>query len=103
MILLDKKTQKPVSAFFYLDFLNRKAYNIDKIYYDVYYIKKISYEHLRKKIRGGRVDSHGDHRIAMTLAIAALIAEGPVTIEGAECVAKSFPDFFERLDALRIR
>lgn len=55
------------------------------------------------KIRGGRVDSHGDHRIAMTLAIAALIAEGPVTIEGAECVAKSFPDFFERLDALRIR
>ena len=55
------------------------------------------------KIRGGRVDSHGDHRIAMALAIAALIAEGPVTIEGAECVAKSFPDFFERLDALRIR
>lgn len=55
------------------------------------------------KILSGTVESHSDHRIAMALAIAGLAAEGPVTIEGAECVAKSFPDFFERLDALRIR
>ncbi len=52
-------------------------------------------------IRGGRVEAHDDHRIAMALAVAALIAEAPVTIAGAECVSKSYPDFFERLAALR--
>lgn len=54
-------------------------------------------------IRGGRIDSHGDHRIAMSLAVAALRAEGEVTIERAECVAKSFPDFFEVFDRLKIK
>ncbi|MCM1352671.1 MAG: 3-phosphoshikimate 1-carboxyvinyltransferase, partial [Alistipes senegalensis] len=53
-------------------------------------------------IRGGRVDSHGDHRMAMLLAVAALRADGPVVIDGAECVAKSFPDFFEVLDRMKI-
>lgn len=52
-------------------------------------------------IRGGRVASHGDHRMAMSLAVAALRAEDEVTIEGAECVAKSYPGFFEALDTLR--
>lgn len=52
-------------------------------------------------IRGGAVRSHDDHRIAMSLAVAALAAEAPVTIAGAACVSKSFPDFFETLDALR--
>lgn len=59
------------------------------------------------RIRGGsvhaaRVRSHGDHRMAMSLAAAALRADGPVVIEGAECVAKSYPDFFEDLDKIRI-
>lgn len=54
------------------------------------------------RIRGGAVrpavvSSHGDHRMAMSLAVAALRADGPVTIEGAECVAKSYPDFFRDL------
>ncbi|MDE7069497.1 MAG: 3-phosphoshikimate 1-carboxyvinyltransferase [Alistipes sp.] len=52
-------------------------------------------------IRGGLTRSHDDHRIAMSLAVAALAAEAPVTIAGAGCVSKSFPDFFETLDALR--
>lgn len=52
-------------------------------------------------IRGGRVDSHSDHRIAMSLAVAALRAEGEVRLDGAECVAKSFPDFFEVLDRMK--
>ena len=52
-------------------------------------------------IRGGRVASHGDHRMAMSLAVAALRADGEVTIEGAECVAKSYPDFFEAFGRLR--
>lgn len=41
------------------------------------------------------IDANGDHRIAMAAAIAATIADGPVTILGAECVAKSYPDFWE--------
>ncbi|MDX1409524.1 MAG: hypothetical protein R3330_15360, partial [Saprospiraceae bacterium] len=50
----------------------------------------------------GTVRSHGDHRIAMALATAALGAAGPVTIRDADCVAKSFPDFFERLTDLGV-
>ncbi len=44
-------------------------------------------------LRGTRVDSHGDHRIAMALAVAALCAEGDTVISGWECVNISFPDF----------
>ena len=51
-------------------------------------------------IRAGRVNSHGDHRIAMALAVAGLAAEGPVAIDGAECVRKSYPGFFEVLRTL---
>lgn len=41
------------------------------------------------------IDSVGDHRIAMAAAIAATAANGPVTILGAQCVAKSYPSFWE--------
>ena len=41
------------------------------------------------------IDSVGDHRIAMAAAIAATVADGPITILGAECVAKSYPHFWE--------
>lgn len=41
------------------------------------------------------IDSAGDHRIAMAAAIAATVASGPVTILGAECVAKSYPAFWD--------
>lgn len=53
------------------------------------------------RIRSARVSSHGDHRMAMSLAVAALRSDGAVTIEGAECVAKSYPEFFEDLEKLR--
>jgi 3-phosphoshikimate 1-carboxyvinyltransferase len=53
------------------------------------------------KLRGAKVDPHGDHRIAMALAVAALGAEGNSTILDAECVAVSFPEFFSTLDRLR--
>ncbi|NLG26128.1 MAG: 3-phosphoshikimate 1-carboxyvinyltransferase [Clostridiales bacterium] len=52
------------------------------------------------RLRGGRVRSHGDHRIAMALAIAAAYADGPVEIDGAEAVAKSYPGFFEDFNKL---
>ncbi|MBC7236217.1 MAG: 3-phosphoshikimate 1-carboxyvinyltransferase [Chloroflexi bacterium] len=48
-------------------------------------------------LRGARVSSHGDHRLAMTLAIAGLIAQGETLIEDADCIADSFPGFEERL------
>ncbi len=41
------------------------------------------------------IDAVGDHRIAMSAAIAATIADGPITILGAECVAKSYPAFWQ--------
>jgi 3-phosphoshikimate 1-carboxyvinyltransferase len=44
-------------------------------------------------LRGGRVDSAGDHRIAMAFAMAALRATGPVEIDDCANVATSFPDF----------
>ena len=44
---------------------------------------------------GGEVSAHNDHRIAMSLAIAATRANGTVTIDNAECVKKSYPHFWE--------
>jgi 3-phosphoshikimate 1-carboxyvinyltransferase len=50
--------------------------------------------------RGGVADAHDDHRIAMALAIAALGAQGPSHITGAEAVAISYPGFFDTLGRL---
>ena len=46
-------------------------------------------------LRGGIVDAHNDHRIAMAAAIAATVCKEDVTILGAECVKKSYPKFWE--------
>ncbi len=46
------------------------------------------------RLKGATVDGLGDHRVAMALAVAALVAEGETTIVGAECVAKTYPGFF---------
>lgn len=55
-------------------------------------------------IRPAEVWSHGDHRIAMSLAVAALrCTGGSVTLRDAEVVSKSYPGFYEALDALRIQ
>ena len=50
-----------------------------------------------KRLQGASVRSFGDHRIAMALAVAGLAAEGATEIEDSDCVAVSFPDFFQRL------
>ena len=47
------------------------------------------------KVFGGVVDSHNDHRIAMMASIMATKAEGPTTILGAQCTAKSYPGFYD--------
>jgi 3-phosphoshikimate 1-carboxyvinyltransferase len=51
-----------------------------------------------RRLRGAALRSHGDHRIAMALSIAALGAEGESELEGADCVAVSFPGFYAVLD-----
>lgn len=48
---------------------------------------------------GATLDAHHDHRMAMGFALAGLLIPG-VAIDGAECVAKTFPDFFERFAEL---
>lgn len=53
-------------------------------------------------IRAARVSGHGDHRIVLSLAVAALRADGPVEIEGAGAVGKSYPRFFDDLNSIRI-
>lgn len=60
------------------------------------------------KIRGGEIrsataDGRNDHRIAMSLAVSALRSDGAIEIRGAECVEKSYPDFFKDLEKLRIK
>jgi 3-phosphoshikimate 1-carboxyvinyltransferase len=54
----------------------------------------------RTRLRGARIDSRGDHRIAMSFAVAGLLAEGETEIEDAECVSVSFPEFFELLESV---
>ena len=56
----------------------------------------------RPKLRSGTVQSHGDHRIAMALTVAALNASGPVTIQNAQSVNKSYPTFFEDIQSLGV-
>ena len=49
---------------------------------------------------GVELDCHNDHRIAMTAAVAATRCENPITLQGAECVNKSYPSFWEEYEAL---
>lgn len=53
-----------------------------------------------RELAGGVVDAANDHRIAMMSAILAARAQGPSVIRGAQCVAKSYPAFFDDLAAL---
>jgi 3-phosphoshikimate 1-carboxyvinyltransferase len=52
------------------------------------------------RLRGAVVDSQGDHRLAMALAVAGLIAEGETVVTSADCVSDSFPGFSETLQEL---
>ncbi len=53
------------------------------------------------EVKGGIVDSYKDHRIAMAAAVAAAGSNEDVVIEDAECVGKSYPAFWEHLEALK--
>ncbi|MEC2070830.1 3-phosphoshikimate 1-carboxyvinyltransferase [Alkalihalophilus marmarensis] len=53
-----------------------------------------------RSLKGATVNSYGDHRIGMAMAIAGLITEGQVDIERSEAIAVSYPSFFEHIDRL---
>ncbi|MBR4725137.1 MAG: 3-phosphoshikimate 1-carboxyvinyltransferase [Lachnospiraceae bacterium] len=56
----------------------------------------------RGSLKGGTIDSHDDHRIAMSAAVAASICDAPVIVTAPECVKKSFADFWEVFEELGI-
>jgi len=49
------------------------------------------------RLKGADVESHKDHRLAMALTVAGLIAEGATVVHGAECIQQSYPDFISHL------
>ena len=51
----------------------------------------------KSRLRGCRLDSHQDHRMVMTMTLAALAAEGETRISDVECVKKTFPGFIEQM------
>jgi len=51
-------------------------------------------------LTGGTTNSHNDHRIAMSMAVAGLLATGETVVTGSDCAAVSFPGFFELLARL---
>jgi 3-phosphoshikimate 1-carboxyvinyltransferase len=55
------------------------------------------------KLRAAEIEPHGDHRIAMAFAVAALGAEGDTTIRNADCAGVSYPTFYEDLDRVAER
>ena len=55
------------------------------------------------KLRGAEIEPHGDHRIAMAFAVAALGAEGDTTIRDADCAGVSYPTFYEDLERVAER
>ena len=56
----------------------------------------------RETLRGGTVDACGDHRIAMSAAVASCLCVGDVTVTGSECVKKSYPRFWEDWEGLTL-
>jgi len=55
----------------------------------------------RKELKGGTIHSWGDHRIAMSAAVAACVCKDAVTVEDSQCVAKSYPRFWDDFSSLK--
>jgi len=55
----------------------------------------------RERLKGATVHSHGDHRVAMAMTVAGLVAEGETIVEDTACIGTSFPGFIEELNKLR--
>ena len=83
------------------------AHNLRAMGADVVELKDGLEIHGRAELRGARVASFGDHRIAMAFAIAGMFADGETIVQDVECVRESYPGFEKTLDefvsAKRIR
>jgi 3-phosphoshikimate 1-carboxyvinyltransferase len=55
----------------------------------------------RQRLRGSKIETHGDHRVAMSFAVVGLCADGGVELDDARCADISFPGFFRALESLR--
>lgn len=53
--------------------------------------------HGGRPLHGAEIDSHLDHRVAMSFAVAGLLCDGPLSIKGGDCVKISYPEFYEDL------
>ena len=80
----DKESDRVASTVAMLEALGGKAHADG----DILYVEGTG-------LTGGTVDAQNDHRIAMAAAIAATVCTAPVTILGAQCVAKSYPAFWD--------
>ncbi len=55
------------------------------------------------RLHGAEVDSHGDHRLGMALAVAGLAASSPTIVRNADCISDSFPEFVETMQILGVK
>lgn len=56
--------------------------------------------HGKSKLHGGKVDSYGDHRMGMMLAIASFLISDPIYLENPNCIQISYPNFFDSLEQI---
>lgn len=75
------------------DFINRLGGKVT-VYPDKLVIEGVG------ELKGGEIDSHNDHRIAMAAAVASTRTAGKVIINEAECVSKSYPNFFDVFNSI---
>jgi 3-phosphoshikimate 1-carboxyvinyltransferase len=54
----------------------------------------------REKLEGGKVEPHGDHRLAMALTVAGLNAQRPVSVVDPDIISESFPEFYKIMEGL---
>ena len=80
-----------------VDRINSLCYNLKKMGAKIREDKERVIIKGGQKLKGGKLNSFGDHRTAMALAIAGLKAEGKTTIENSDCIKTSFPDFNQKL------
>ena len=78
--------------------------NLKKMGADIQVVRSGVYEDViirgRSSLKGALLKSFGDHRTAMTMVVAALVAEGPSRIDDVNCINKSFPEFLTLLRTL---
>ncbi len=56
-----------------------------------------------KRLKGGYVEHHGDHRIMMSAAVASIVCDGPVVMDDPECADVSYPGFIESMSRIGLR